>query len=327
MMVSDLKIGIVGANGFLGRALVQRLGMKNDVVAICRRDIDLAVPLRKADLMDVASLEAAFEGLDVVVNAAGNVSNEPEDAEWMWQVHCQGAENVVAAAKAAGVGKMVHMSSSGTVAVSEESDLRMDEFSPRPLNLIQKWPYYRSKLIAEDLMFAAEGIDVYCLNPALLLGPGDLKGGSTKSVRYFLEDRLDAAPSGSLAFVDVRDVAEAVLLVLAKGEPRRRYLLGATNLRFSEFYERLARISGKSNLTFTMPGFTRQMLNLFPKFGKERGIGLSYKLSRVEVEVSSHNWCLDASRAKNELGWEPRDPMETLTDTVIDLVHNAADRA
>jgi dihydroflavonol-4-reductase len=327
MGLSGLKIGVVGANGFLGRALVARLGIQNEVVAICRRSVDLSVEMRQADLTDVASLEAAFQGLDVVVNAAGNVSNEPEDAEWMWQVHCRGAENVVAAAKAAGVPKLVHMSSSGTVAVSEDADLCMDEYSPRPLNLVQKWPYYRSKLIAEDLVLAAEGIDVYCLNPALLLGPGDLKGGSTKSVRYFLEDRLDAAPSGSLAFVDVRDVAEAVLLVLEKGEPRRRYLLGATNLRFSEYYERLARISGKSKLQFTMPGFTRQLLNFFPKLGKENGLGFGFKLSRVEVEVASHNWCVDASRAKNELGWKPRDPMDTLTDTVSDLVHNAAERA
>lgn len=322
-----MKIGVIGGNGFLGRALVERIGRDHDVVAICRSDADLAVPLRKADVMDLSSMEKAFEGLDVVVNAAGNVSNQPEDAEWMWQVHCQGAENVVAAAKSAGVPKLVHMSSSGTMAVSEDMDLTMDEYSPRPLTLVQKWPYYRAKLLAEDLVLASDGIDIYCLNPTLLLGPGDLKGGSTKAVRYFLEDRLDASPSGALSFVDVRDVAEAVLLVLEKGEPRRRYLLGATNLRFSEFYERLARISGKDPLRFTMPGFTRQMLNLFPGFGKERGIGLGHKLSRVEVEVSSHNWGVDASRAKNELGWQPRDPMETLTDTVIDLVHNAAGRA
>jgi dihydroflavonol-4-reductase len=321
-----MKFGIVGANGFLGRALVERIGREHEVIAICRREVDLAVPLRKADLTDLASLEKAFEGLDVVVNAAGNVSNQPEDAEWMWQVHCQGAENVVAAAKAAKVAKLVHMSSSGTVAVSEDLGLTMDEYSPRPLNLVQKWPYYRAKLLAEDLVLRTEGIEVYCLNPSLLLGPGDLKGGSTKAVRLFLEDRLDAAPSGSLSFVDVRDVADAVLLVLEKGEPKRRYLLGATNLRFAEFYERLARISGKPKLRFTMPGFTRQVLNVFPGFGREKGIGIGHKLSRVEVEVASHNWGVDAGRAKTELGWRPRDPMETLTDTVIDLVHNAADR-
>ena len=322
-----MKIGVVGANGFLGRHMVERFGREHDVVAICRREVDLSVELRLADLLEPERLEAAFAGLDVVINAAGNVSNEPEDAEWMWRVHCQGAENVLAAAKAAGVPRLVHMSSSGTIAVSESFDICMDEYSPRPLTLVQKWPYYRAKLLAEDLVLDAEGIQVYCLNPGLLLGPGDLAGGSTKAVRYFLEDRLDAAPSGEVAFVDVRDVAEAVLLVLEKGEPGRRYLLGSANWSFGEFYERLARISGKSALRFTMPRFTRQVLNVFPTFGREKGIGLGHKLSRVEVEVSSHNWALDARRAKDELGWRPRDPMETLTDTVIDLVHNAADRA
>ena len=102
----------------------------------------------------------------------------------------------------------------------------MDEYSERPLNLVQKWPYYRSKLLAEDLVMAAEGIEVYCLNPALLLGPGDVSGGSTKAVRYFLEDRLDAAPSGTLAFVDVRDVAEPFCWFSSAGS-----LAGATCCR------------------------------------------------------------------------------------------------
>ena len=321
-----MKFGILGANGFLGRHLVECIGRSHEPIAICRREMDLGVPLRKADLLDTESMVAAFEGLDVVVNAAGNVSNEPGDAEWMWRVHCQGAENVVEATKAAGVPKLVHLSTSGTIAVSESPDITMDEYSERPLNLVQKWPYYRSKLLAEDLVMAAEGIEVYCLNPALLLGPGDVSGGSTKAVRYFLEDRLDAAPSGTLAFVDVRDVAEAVLLVLERGEPRRRYLLSSQSSSFGEFYQRLARISGKSPLRFTLPGVTRQFLNLFPSFGKEGGIGFGHKLSRVEVEVSAHNWAVDASRAKQELGWRPRDPSDTLTDTVIDLIHNAGNR-
>ena len=321
-----MKIGILGANGFLGRHLLECAGRSNDVVAICRREVDLGVPLRQAELLDLESLKVAFDGLDVVVNAAGNVSNEPEDAEWMWRVHCQGAENVVEAAKSAGVPRLVHLSSSGTIAVSENLGITMDEHSVRPLNLVQKWPYYRSKLLAEDLVLAAKGLDVYCLNPALLLGPGDLSGGSTKAVRYFLEDRLDAAPSGQLSFVDVRDVAEAVLLVLDRGEPRRRYLLSSTSSSFSEFYQRIARIRGKSPLRFSMPAMTRQFLNVFPSFGKESGIGFGHKLSRVEVEVSSHNWAIDASRAKQELGWKPRDPNDTLTDTVIDLIHNASNR-
>jgi dihydroflavonol-4-reductase len=272
-------------------------------------------------------LEAAFEGLECVVNAAGNVSNEPEDAEWMWQVHCQGAENVVTAAKKAGVSKLVHLSSSGTIAVSDDPKVCLDEYAPSPLTLVQRWPYYRAKLLAEEWVLNAEGLDVYCLNPALLLGPGDLRGSSVKSVRYFLEDQLEAAPSGALSFVDVRDVGDAILLVLEKGRPRQRYLLASTSMTFSEFYQRLARISGKSELRFTMPAATRSFLNLFPSFGKERGIGFAQKLSRVEVEISSHNWSADANRARKELGWTPRDPTETLTDTVIDLVNHAADRA
>nr|WP_255216838.1 NAD-dependent epimerase/dehydratase family protein [Pseudenhygromyxa sp. WMMC2535] len=63
----------------------------------------------------------------------------------------------------------------------------------------------------------AEDFEVVVVNPALLLGPGDLHGSSTEDVRRALEQRSPVVPAGGYAFVDARDAAEGMILALQKG--------------------------------------------------------------------------------------------------------------
>ena len=238
----------------------------------------------------------------------------------MWRVHVTGTENVLAAAQAANCRRMVHVSTSGTVAVSEDGSAIRDEHSPTPLDLIQGWPYYRSKLWAEQSVLDAQGIETISLNPSLLLGPGDLEGQTTRSVRYFLEDRLPGVPPGGLSFVDVRDVADAVALALVRGRSGNRYLLGGANMTFGAFYERLSRITGLPMPPVRMPRITRSLLRFVPDWGWEDGIGIFRKVERIDLEYGCYFWYLDNRRAMVDLSWRPRDPGETLRDTVADLL-------
>ncbi len=318
-----MKVLVTGANGFLGRHLLEVLSREHEVVGMCRREMSLGVACVQGDVTDEPSLVAAFEGCEAVIHAAGSVSHRAEDAALMWSVHVEGTANVLSACRKAGVRRLVHVSSSGTIACSRDMDPVANEASPSPLTLIQSWPYYRCKLFSEQAVLAAEDIEVVCLNPSLLLGPGDRTGGATSSVRYFLEDRLSAIPSGRLSFVDVRDVAVAAALALEKGEPGQRYLLGATNMTFVAFYERLARITNRDRVRWNLPSFTKKVLNFFPELGAEAGLGFGKKIPRMEVLMACHNWAVDAGRAKRELSWRPRDPTQTLRDTVVDLIHPA----
>ena len=67
-----------------------------------------------------------------------------------------------------------------------------------PIALLARWPYYRSKLFAERAALERNGprVEVVCVNPTLLLGPGDVHGSSTEDVRLFLERRDPAVPAG-----------------------------------------------------------------------------------------------------------------------------------
>jgi len=319
-----MRIAITGSTGFLGRHLVDRLADQHDLVCISRSgDAPKACAGKKIDVVNGRGLKAAFAKVDVVVHSAGLVSHEPESAADTWAVHVVGTQNVLDAAKAAKVRRVVYLSTSGTLAVSADPNALATEDSPVPESLISQWPYYRSKLYAEQLALAYSGPEVICLNPSLLLGPGDSVGGaSTHSVRVFLDHGVPFAPPGGISFVDVRDVSAAVELALTEGRPGAKYLLAGANMLFVDFYSRLARITGRDEPMMSMPGLTRKALRWFPRWGKESGVnaGIGPTISREDLELASHYWYADSSRAIAELGWSSRDPMSTLEDTAFEIL-------
>lgn len=315
------RIVVTGATGFLGQHVVERLRAGGaEVIGTSRSGGRGFVA---ADVLDAEALREAMRDADVVVHAAGDVSHHPDDAEWMHRVHVRGTENAVTAARDVGVKRFVHLSTSGTVAVSTKGDAVHDEHAPAPLGIISAWPYYRAKYFAEQVALSAEGIEVISLNPSLLLGPGDHKGGSVRSVRLFLEDRVPGIPPGGLSFVDVRDVANAVALAVEGGRPGHRYLLAGANMTFAAFYGRLARLTGKPAPALTLPETTRKVLEWLPSWGRKGGIGLTTKVDRHDLEFACHTWFCDTRKARAELGWSSRDPQLTLEDTVRHLVAGA----
>jgi dihydroflavonol-4-reductase len=323
---------VTGATGFLGRHLVQALLARGHaVVALVRgddADLPAAVTCAKGDVLDRASIEAAVLGTDGVFHCAGKVSRRPEDAELLQRLHVEGTKNVLDAAIAKGVRRAVVASTSGTIAVGDDPDRIYSEEDEPPIGLLNRWPYYRSKLFAEKAALerhgrelpSGEAFEVVCVNPTLLLGPGDVHGSSTEDVRLFLERKIPAIPPGGLSYVDARDAAEGMCLAMERGVSGRRYLLGACNLTIREFFARLERVSGVRGPVIPMPRapeVARAGAALLERLGARLGVPTG--IDPISLDMAQFYWYLDASLAESELGWAPRDPTETLADTVRDL--------
>jgi dihydroflavonol-4-reductase len=313
------RIFVTGASGFLGQHLLQTLKHRGFEYTALSRSSD-EEGFVQGDILEREGLESLMEGHDILIHAAGLVSHDPKDSDLLWKLHVNGTKNVCEAARKVGISRVIYLSTSGTVAVSKENR-EITEDGDSPLPLIKEWPYYRSKLFAEDvaLSFQDGEMDVVSLNPSLLLGPGDrYDGESTKSIRLLLDKQMPIAPSGGLAFVDVRDVVEAIILSLKNGRGGQRYLLNGTNVSFGEYYKRLARLADVSAPLMTMPKQTKGFLSLFPKW-KDVGGALGLDISRHDLLLASHYWYCDCSKARSELLWVPRDPLTTLSDTVHDI--------
>jgi dihydroflavonol-4-reductase len=329
------KYLVTGATGFLGGHLALALQAHgHEVVAFSRgRHVTATTSSRPAaggrsppggsgDVLDSESVCAAAAGCEGAFHCAGRVSRKPADADEMYRVHVEGTKSVLDACKRAGVKRVVVVSTSGTVAVSEAPDHIATEDDPPPIGMLSRWPYYRAKLFGERAAIERNrpGFEVVCINPSLLLGPGDVNGSSTQDVRLLLEGAIPAVPAGGLSFVDARDAAEAMRLAMERGRAGERYLVGACNLTVRDFFSRLARVSGVRAPWMPMPR-SREVARLGALWMQRVSsrIGLTASLDPVSAEMAQCFWYVDSGKAERELGWSARDPNETLYETVEDL--------
>ncbi len=326
---TEKKILITGGTGFLGTHIVRQFlekGEKNLRVMASRVPVwmkDSGVEAAEGSVTDREDVAKAVKNVSAVFHLAGKVSRDNEDAAAMNRIHVEGTRILCEAAKEAGVKTFVLASSSGTIAVSEEAEI-LDETYPTPIEIISRWAYYASKFYQERTAlenFDEKGAKLVILNPTLLLGTDDERLSSTKPVLDFLARKIPYTPSGGLSFVDARDAAAAFINALEKGRHQEKYLLGAANMTFAQFFGRLERLSGVSAPMLKMPkklamAGSSFIDSVFKNWNKVSPV------QPKEVEQAEHFWYFSSAKAEEELDFAPRDPQETLQDTISYLREN-----
>lgn len=319
------RVWVGGATGFLGSHLAHALSEQGiSTVLTSRRGGEVfGMPVSSVDILDEGAVQASAQGCDAAFLCTGLVSRSAKDAAQMHRLHVEGTRTALAALRAAGVKKVVVASTSGTVAVGTDPSKIHTEEDSCPMEHIAPFPYYRSKHFGEQeaLQRNASDFEVVVVCPSLLLGPGDVNESSTGDVRKFLEGAIVAAPAGGVAFVDVRDAARGMALALSRGRGGERYLLSAANMTLSAFFSRLARVSGVPAPLFSLPKNRSLARGIFGIYDRGlRAIGGVPPVDAESVELGQYYWYCSAEKAERELGFEARDPGETLRDTVQDLV-------
>src|SRR5215510_8001841 len=321
---------ITGGTGFLGSHLVRQLVEEGNkdirVMATSIPDwlVDLGVETMEGSITKPEDARRAVDGIREVYHLAGKVSRDQKDARAMYDIHVEGTRLLCDAARSAGVKTIVMASTSGTIAVSKDGDVVPDESYPLPLEIISRWPYYTSKAYQEMAAlerFNGKGLRLVIMNPSLLLGPGDDRLSSTKVVLDFMARKISAVPNGGLNFVDVRDTAQAFRVAMQKGRHGELYLLGAVNWTFVKFFDRLERLTKIASPRLALPSrLAITGANLLDSFFKQWD--LASPVEPGAIEMAQYYWYLNCSKAARELGFKPRDPGETLHDTVAYLREN-----
>lgn len=316
-----MKILVTGGTGFLGQHLVPKLLALGHHVRVIGRSPPVGLPAAveyvKGDLLDRASVRKAIEGVGAIYHLAGFVSFRPTDGRRMFELHVDATRELLRDVRDSGLKpRIILASTSGTIAVSKE-ERQHTEADDYPITVVGRWPYYLSKIYEEKLaleLCRKHQLPLVVLNPSLFLGPGDDRLSSTWTVVKFLNRDYPAMPNGGGSFIDVRDAAEAFAQALTRGELYGRHLMGV-NLELRDFFARLERLTGvpapKARLPSALNVLGSQLLE---RLAKARGVDA--KLDPGEVEVGEHFFYFDASKAKAELGFAPRDIQQTLFDTV-----------
>lgn len=321
------SILVTGAAGFLGRHLIEQLKFSEPEAAlrILARGLtpweqDSRVEVVHGDVTRAEDVLRAAEEASEIYHLAGLVSRDPADQEVLYRTHIEGTRNVCEAARRRCVSKVVMVSSSGVLAVGRKP-LAYGEESDYKNDVVAEWPYYLSKIFAEKLALdyaRRYSLPIVVVNPSLVLGPGDDHQSSTGDIALFLEGQILAIPRGGLNFVDVRDAAAGLIAAMRHGRSGERYLLGGVNWTFRELIENVARIADRRAPKLELPlklslTSARLLRRTFPLLGK------SFKLDDASIKMSAFFWYCDSSKARRELGFRTREPVETLRDTVEDL--------
>jgi len=137
----------------------------------------------------------------------------------------------------------------------------------------------------------------------------------------FLNGEIAAVPKGGLSFVDVRDAARAMVLGMERGRAGEQYLLSGANLTVAAFFGRLERITGVPAPRVPLPSSRFLAVEATRLFGRVvKAIGGEAPVDAESVELAVHYWYASSVKAEKELGFAPRSPVDTLRDTVDDLV-------
>ncbi len=313
---------VTGASGHLGSNLVRELLEQGwDVVPFVRVTSRLAglegldVRLRYGDILDRASLDEAMAGCDVVFHAAAVYRNFARDPAEILVPALEGTRNVIEAAAAAGVGRVVHTSSCNTVGFSADVDSLRSEADH---NEHPHMPYVRAKVQSERLALRlgrSLGIEVVVLCPTGILGPHDHRITPTTA---FARDALrgGAVLPGAQNLVHVRDVARAHVLAAERGGDGERYVIGGANVRAEELIAFVQELTGSRPKVLRGPRWLFLVVGwLAERVARLRGGEPALTVDMVR-DAHGRSAVFDTSKAAEQLGFEARGPRETLEDTL-----------
>ena len=311
---------VTGGSGVVGGALVERLRERgDDVVALARSDAAQSALERRGarvvrgDLFDAEALARGMKGCETVFHVAGVNSMCVEDPHSMLRTNVEGPPAVVRAAARAGIRRVVHTSSANTIGEPEGSVGRED--TPH-----RGWYlsiYERSKTEGERAVLEAardEGVEVVCVNPSSVQGPGRVRG-TGRIMLAFLDGRLKLFVDTNVSLVDIGDCADGHLLAAERGAPGERYILNGMTLTVSEALQLAADVAGVNR----RPRLVPRGLATAAAAAVERAFRLARRhppVCREMVRTLIHGHRYDGSRAERELGIRYTDPRETVRRTV-----------
>lgn len=297
---------VTGGSGFLGGALVERLiGQGRDVRALARspdstaRVTSLGASAVSGDVLELESLVEAMRGCEAVFHAAGVNAMCLRDPRPMYRVNIEGSGNVVRAAVATGVRRMVYTSSAS--AIGEVRGTLGREESPHRGSYLSH--YERSKHLAERrvMSWARQlGLDVVCVNPSSVQGPGRL-GGSARLLLDLVNGKLPVVVQTDLSIVDIEDCTTGHLLAEDRGAGGERYLLNGFTIGVREAVGVLRRLTGRPGRVRFAP---RWLVPVAGEVAQAAGVlaRRDLPLCREAVRTLLHGHRYDGSRVERELG-------------------------
>lgn len=261
------------------------------------------VEWKKATLQNVAQLTELMKGIDVVFHAAALVSFSRKDKYRLEEVNYLGTKQMVDLAIQCGVKEFYHVSSTAAIGEAKQKGEPATEKATWKKTGDQS-NYALTKHLAELEVWRGmeEGLKVAIVNPGIIIGPGNW-GKSSTSLFATVENGLRFYTKGVNGFVDVRDVAKALLTLYQKKVFGERYLLIGENTTYREVFNQIAETLNKPKPSFHA---NKLLAGIAWRVGLvwELITGRSFPITKETVVSGRAIKPYDASKIKEELNFE-----------------------
>jgi nucleoside-diphosphate-sugar epimerase len=239
-------IGVTGANGLLGRFVLEGLtslsipffGIKRPTSDISHFK-DLSINWKDADILDFTSLQEAVKGATTIIHTAALVSFKPNDDELLYKTNVEGTRNLVNACLLQGVDRLIHISSVAALG-RQKGVVEIDE-SHKWVDSKLNSEYAESKYLAELEVYRGqeEGLKIDIVNPSVILSQSDWDRSSSQLFKYVWRSRPFYI-GGTINYVDVRDVVKIILSIIKSDSRGDRIIANAGALSLRDFLSEVA---------------------------------------------------------------------------------------
>lgn len=313
---------VTGASGFIGGHVCEALvktGAK--VKAMVRKSSDVralasaGVELVFADLSDLASLQAACEGVDVVIHTAAAVGSF---GEWdhFYETGVLGTERLIEAASSRGAKRFVHVSSIAVYGL-KGSRTPQDEDTPFEMNP-QPWNHYvREKVMSEQILWRAheEGkIRATSIRPSVVIGARDRNAMPRLLDLLGLPvTALPGRPWFRFPVVCIEDCVDLILRAVDNDASigRAYNVSGERPITLADFFGLIARHAGLPAPKLYLPtDLMVPAVGLLEEVWKRLHRPGEPVATRIAIVVSGYDYQIDCGRARRELGWKARGDYE-----------------
>jgi dihydroflavonol-4-reductase len=309
-----MKVGITGANGFIGNHLTRYVAsLGHEVIAFLLRDTSDTLlesyphQVYWGDVIDSESLYPFLKSCDVLFHLSGFNRYWAKDPNIFNELNVISPNNIATACLSIGIKKIVHVSSCITLGVSEQPVTRNEKAD---FNMSGKrFLYAESKKAGEDQMKLSareNGLPVVIVNPASAIGEMDY--GPTPIGAPIIDICKGWCPvwvDGGAYFIDVHDLVQGLWLAMEKGRTGQQYLLAGDNLSNRDFMIKIAKLAGKSPPKVRIP---KSLLSIVAHSQEWLANHLTHKAPKLTVgmyELIEKYLYYDRAKAKDELGFNP----------------------
>jgi dihydroflavonol-4-reductase len=328
---------VTGSTGFIGAHLCRALVERGYRVRAFHRPTSsprllerLEVEHALGDLTQPETLQAAMKGMEVVFHSAAWMGGSHPTGQ-QYAATVEGTRNVLQAAQAAGVHRLVHTSSVAALGVPGEARPGRDgSLEPVPIDERHTWnyrpdfyPYGYAKYLAElEVQKAvARRLDAVIVNPTLVFGAGDIYRQAGSIVTQVAERRVTVAIEGGINCAHVADVVDGHLAALACGRTGERYILGGENLTHLGLVQLIADVTGAPEPGVVLPtGLVRWLArpaHVLRAF-------LSLPVSPELLRLAGYYFFYDLGKSERDLGLTERRPVREAIAQAYEWFRSAA---